>query len=150
MARQNIELGTPPSGVGGDTPRSANTKVNAMFAELYPLVGLVGLGGVVDSGSNSSGSYVKYADGTMECWGNISGLDQTVANQPYSKGVGFPVGFVDINYSVMVNIDSLNVSNIFSGYARAGRGNANSFVLIQCWNYVQTYVYTYIARGRWK
>lgn len=35
MARQNIELGTPPSGVGGDTPRSANVKINANFSELY-------------------------------------------------------------------------------------------------------------------
>jgi hypothetical protein len=35
MARQNIELGTAPSGVGGDTPRSANIKINANFSELY-------------------------------------------------------------------------------------------------------------------
>jgi hypothetical protein len=51
MAKQTIALGTPPSGVGGDTPRSANIKVNANFDEVYdkafglgggsPLVGFV-------------------------------------------------------------------------------------------------------------
>lgn len=91
MARQNIELGTPPSGVGGDTPRSANLKVNANFSELYPLVGL---GGVVDSGSNSNGSYVKYAEGTMECRVRLDpGL---VASQgALAFGWTFPLAFTD-------------------------------------------------------
>ena len=35
MARQEIDLGTRPTGVGGDTPRSAMVKINAMTAELY-------------------------------------------------------------------------------------------------------------------
>lgn len=35
MAKQVIQLGTPPSGVGGDTPRSANIKINSNFDELY-------------------------------------------------------------------------------------------------------------------
>lgn len=35
MSRQEIDLGTRPSGVGGDTPRSANFKINAMTQELY-------------------------------------------------------------------------------------------------------------------
>lgn len=35
MSRQEILLGALPSGIGGDTPRSANVKINAMTAELY-------------------------------------------------------------------------------------------------------------------
>ncbi len=35
MARQEIILGTPPQGIGGDTPRAANMKINAMTQELY-------------------------------------------------------------------------------------------------------------------
>lgn len=35
MSRQEIDLGTRPSGVGGDTPRSAMIKINAMTNELY-------------------------------------------------------------------------------------------------------------------
>lgn len=35
MARQEIILGTPPAGLGGDTPRAASMKINAMTAEIY-------------------------------------------------------------------------------------------------------------------
>lgn len=35
MSRQEILLGVLPTGVGGDTPRTANVKINAMTAELY-------------------------------------------------------------------------------------------------------------------
>lgn len=35
MARQEIILGTPPQGLGGDPPRTASMKINAMTQELY-------------------------------------------------------------------------------------------------------------------
>ncbi|WP_277590515.1 hypothetical protein [Pseudomonas chlororaphis] len=42
MSKQVINLGVIPTGVGGDTPRSANTKVNDNFAELYSVLGATG------------------------------------------------------------------------------------------------------------
>lgn len=39
MARQAIGLGVLPNGVGGDTPRSANTKINDMTLEIYTALG---------------------------------------------------------------------------------------------------------------
>ncbi|UUT22171.1 hypothetical protein [Pseudomonas sp. T8] len=42
MTKQVIQLGTPPTGVGGDTPRSANMKINGNFDEVY--AALEGLG----------------------------------------------------------------------------------------------------------
>ncbi|MBX4136268.1 pyocin knob domain-containing protein [Pseudomonas sp. S5F11] len=39
MARQEIILGTPPTGLGGDTPRVASAKINAMTLELYQGIG---------------------------------------------------------------------------------------------------------------
>jgi hypothetical protein len=39
MARQEIILGTPPTGLGGDTPRVASAKINAMTLELYLGIG---------------------------------------------------------------------------------------------------------------
>lgn len=39
MARSEIILGTPPTGIGGDTPRVASSKINAMTSELYQGVG---------------------------------------------------------------------------------------------------------------
>ena len=35
MARQEINIGAAPTGVGGDTPRSASIKINAMTQELF-------------------------------------------------------------------------------------------------------------------
>ena len=35
MARQDINLGTAPTGAGGDTTRSTGVKINAMMTELY-------------------------------------------------------------------------------------------------------------------
>lgn len=150
MARQNIELGTPPSGVGGDTPRSANLKVNANFSELYPLVGL---GGVVDSGSNSNGSYVKYADGTMECWG-ISPNSQTANTAGGSVFHSIAVGFT---FAVaFVNIPSIVISAITSGgyycwAATDGQAQTYGFAarVISPANGAASYL-SYIARGRWK
>lgn len=42
MARQEIILGTAPTGLGGDPPRTASTKINAMTTELYGITGALG------------------------------------------------------------------------------------------------------------
>jgi hypothetical protein len=42
MAKQTINLGTAPTGVGGDTPRSAFTKTQINFDELYTALGATG------------------------------------------------------------------------------------------------------------
>ncbi|WP_332847533.1 hypothetical protein [Pseudomonas lactucae] len=39
MARQDINLGTAPTGAGGDTTRSTGVKINAMTTELYAALG---------------------------------------------------------------------------------------------------------------
>ena len=41
MARQEIILGTPPTGLGGDTPRVASSKINAMTLDLFAALGAV-------------------------------------------------------------------------------------------------------------
>lgn len=42
MARQDINLDTAPTGVGGDTTRSTGVKINAMMTELYARQALLG------------------------------------------------------------------------------------------------------------
>lgn len=151
MARQNIELGTPPSGVGGDTPRSANLKVNANFAELYPLVGL---GGIVDSGSNSNGSYVKYADGTMECWGisvnavSVNSQGGSVFHSAVAYGFDFAVGFINVPSIV---VSALTTNGYYCWAAQDGGAKTTGFACrgVSPANGVSCYL-CYIARGRWK
>ncbi|MBU6957213.1 hypothetical protein KRR23_05605 [Pseudomonas sp. CVAP len=83
MGKQAINLGTPPTGIGGDTPRSANIKINSNFDELYAadlvnykrsnVLGTVSqasgvpTGAVIERGTNANGSYVKLVDGAMIC-----------------------------------------------------------------------------------
>jgi len=84
MAKQVIQLGTAPTGVGGDTPRSANIKINSNFDELYAadavnykkgnIVGPVSqsggvpTGAIIESGNGVNGRYTRWADGTQHCW----------------------------------------------------------------------------------
>jgi hypothetical protein len=58
--------------------------------------------GVVESGSNSNGEYVRFADGTQICWANVEGVSATAerASGVYGSGGGdevnwtFPASFV--------------------------------------------------------
>lgn len=61
---------------------------------------------IVESGSNANGNYVKYADGTMICYMNISVTDQAL-NNAYGSNLyqgsrtwTYPVAFIDNNVSV--------------------------------------------------
>jgi hypothetical protein len=105
-------------------------------------------GAIIETGTNAAGTYTKYADGTMICRGNPGGIDQTVANTPYSTTFGLPAGFVGA-YSIFANVTGVNVGNVFSGYSRAASATATTYNIIQCWSLVQTYTYSIIAIGRW-
>ncbi|WP_244965053.1 hypothetical protein [Pseudomonas hunanensis] len=88
MAKQTINLGTAPSGAGGDDRRSAWVKAIANFDELYNFIatafnrsnilGAVGqsggvpTGAIFEKGSNSNGEYTKFADGRMICTHTIA------------------------------------------------------------------------------
>ncbi|WP_176514419.1 hypothetical protein [Pseudomonas faucium] len=65
MTKQVINLGTAPSGAGGDDRRSAWVKAIANFDEIYQFMD--GL----QSQANSNGYFVKYPDGTMEVTGFV-------------------------------------------------------------------------------
>ncbi|MFP3409629.1 hypothetical protein SB757_33975, partial [Pseudomonas sp. SIMBA_065] len=79
--KQTINLGTAPTGAGGDDRRSAWLKAIANFDELYNfiatafnranIVGSVGqasgvpTGAVLQRGSNANGEFIRFADGTQ-------------------------------------------------------------------------------------
>lgn len=100
MARQEIILGTPPTGLGGDPPRVASMKINAMTLELYEkssklgtaafadVLGTMTSGAIIERGSNANGEYARWADGTMIVWHRFSGY---TAQTNHDKL--FPVSF---------------------------------------------------------
>lgn len=73
MSKQVISLGTAPTGVGGDTPRSAFTKAQANFDELY-----VALGG--------SGSPVALPPALPIAKGGTGGTTQAAARSGLGLG----------------------------------------------------------------
>ena len=57
--------------------------------------------GIVESGSNSNGSYIKFSDGTMICYLNITVTDQAIDTQYGTSSLyfgrrtwTFPVAFI--------------------------------------------------------
>lgn len=104
MAKQTINLGVVPTGAGGDTNRAAFVKAQANFDELYATGGAT-------SGSNASGNWTKFADGTMITWGRQV-VNQTVqpgtavawdsAAQP-APFVGVPQHSITITFMTAAN-----------------------------------------------
>lgn len=137
------------------TQAAQRTALGLGSAAVAPILGTasqsggVPTGAIIETGTNSLGTYTKFADGTLLCRGSTAGLDQTTTTQAYSLGVTFPAAFINTAYTVELNLVSVNVTNVFQGYCRGGTGTASTFAVIQCWNYVQTYSYTYMALGRW-
>ena len=88
MAKQTINLGTSPTGAGGDTPRSAFIKVQANIDELYTALGgntlgaatarsALGLGNVATLNAGHAYGQVMTSGGrdspvasTINTWGN--------------------------------------------------------------------------------
>jgi hypothetical protein len=135
-----------------ETGQEYTPVINAIRPALLGTVsqsGGVPTGAVIESGSNANGSYVKYASGDMVCQFNMGvGLDQSNTTTAFSMVVTLPAAFTG-NYTVIPNIIGVNVGNVYRGYSRAVRINDTTFNLVQYWDLVQTYQYSYIAIGRW-
>lgn len=106
--------------------------------------------GVVDSGSNSNGSYIKFADGTLIQQGN-TGSFTVPAGTDGSKDVTFPINFYDINYYVTQT--SLG-GPYYSWVAESTTNKTISGFKCNCWNNTSASAanvgYSWIAIGRWK
>jgi hypothetical protein len=61
MSKQTIALGTAPTGVGGDTPRSAFAKVQANFDELYAQLGGTALPAALPVANGGTGGSTQAA-----------------------------------------------------------------------------------------
>ena len=82
------------------TPLSANN-LNQLQTNVENAIN-----GVIESGSNANGSYVKYSDGTLIQYNNATVNDQAISNQYGNTGlytgtrtITFPISFLDTNYS---------------------------------------------------
>lgn len=64
----------------------------------FGLASLLGLGGVVESGQNSNGTYIMFGDGTMICMGPWT----RAVSGGYTVMVNLPVAYINLNYVVQI------------------------------------------------
>lgn len=109
------------------------------------------INGIVESGNNANGYYVKFIDGTLICYGVVNNIT-TPANDGISTLITLPISFINTNYnvsftivnggaywaSVNISMNNKNTSNFrMSTWNEAGSDNTNQS-------------YSYIAIGKWK
>lgn len=137
----------------------ARSSINGSIsqAELYTTANVVGAvaqagglvaGAVIERGSNSNGSYVKFADGTMICWASPL-MPSVPANATGNMLVVFPntfVGEMSINASVepFLNWDHYG----YIGSSGVSGLSCNVFVR-NGGTAAQQFVVRYVIIGRW-
>ncbi len=84
-------------------------------------------GGIVESGSNVNGYYIKFEDGTLMCWGSLNASPQIVnawgslfITSPYT--INFPVEFYVSIPSFQASLASGDLT--MTGYESVGTGSA--------------------------
>lgn len=115
------------------------------------------INGVVESGTNSNGNYIKYADGTMICFQpkvfSVSDYEQwgvfyrKVLSNPFTFPVPFTT-FPTVTFSGR-NTSSSQLVNIIDG-AVIDQNGVNSIQLFRPNNSSGETVINYIAIGKWK
>lgn len=168
MAKQTINLGTAPTGAGGDTNRSAFVKAQANFDEIYGsfyqrsnIVGTVTqtsgvvTGAVIETGSNTNGRYTRFADGTMICQSTGVLSAQIPANAqgdgvPSGKvSINFPASFLDSKYTFYASAYPLGSWDHFGCISSNASSAKVATAFIRNGATAQTFTISYIAVGRW-
>lgn len=114
--------------------------------------------GVVESGSNANGSYIKYNDGTLIQYGEVS-KNVTITNYSNSSqwyyddgyGITLPLEFINTNYFINVkalgaNAITLNVYGIEKVSTTRANFNLSSKISYSYNNFG----FEWFAIGRWK
>jgi len=126
------------------------------FATVYnSLKNLYGVGyGIVETGSNTNGTWIKFSDGTMIQYGSF--ITAGNGGTDYTGYRTYPVTFT--------TKPDYTIGNAWSGYHGAGISSANQIALVNNWTDKFFYavrfigatsssyniVYNWTAIGRWK
>lgn len=166
MSKQTVNMGTAPSGAGGDDQRGAFTKINANFDEIYAAMGgntlLSNLAAkypvtgtqssatacIFERGSNSNGEWLKTTDGTLICWG-VKTSSVIPANSPSTPAViTFPQSFANIVYTVSGNATPVNSYDHY-GITTVVRANgAQCQIIVRNGATAQAFEIVWFAIGR--
>ena len=114
--------------------------------------------GIVESGSNSNGSWVKWEDGTMIQYGKVTrNIDFTsqsgITDWYYIDGhpINFPQNFIDTDYDIDVRARSGGITTLFVYSVRPKTTSQAEFSLTcNVKRSVGDYTFGWKAIGRWK
>jgi hypothetical protein len=148
VSKAKVEIGgtiyeVDPEEYSGATPLSASN-LNAMQDGIYE-----DINGIVESGSG----YVKYADGTLICYGKSNTAEIPYGSE-YSETITLPESYKDNNFIVLTSITSGGASwaNVI---CRGGATSENTIKLI-AGNYIvsgstaRDIILSYVTIGKWK
>lgn len=135
---------------------STDTPINASNLNLLQDNVEDAIDGIIESGSNTNGNYIKYVDGTMICWGYFvqtftEGQWGSLWEYSLASTVNFPAEFVG-NISINANL----VQGQDGGTGAISKINYNnsgifSLNIIRPTQYSAKLFYvSYIAIGKWK
>lgn len=142
-------------GTGGTTQETARTGLGLGTSAVYDLIGAVANGNaIIESGSNSNGAYVKFADGTMICWSQNTAA--TVSSGAFGALYVGVVGTLIFPASFVGSVPRCAPAGRYGGSGSLAWAAVNSPTLtgvtmnVIGTNSASTCIADYIAIGRWK
>ena len=89
----NLATGSTPSGIVGIVGWRAMGKWSS-GASVTQVASIIQ--GIYDSGSNANGNWIRYTDGTMECWNGVASMaiSQSTGTVPTSISITYPQTFL--------------------------------------------------------
>lgn len=109
------------------------------------------INGIVESGNNANGYYVKFIDGTIICYGTISNVS-TEAGTGTNKTVTLPAILNNTNYNVSINIAGGTAYWAEINYCYSNK--TTSTFSLNTWNNGvndnNNLAFSYVVIGKWK
>lgn len=146
-------------GTGGFTWRSVNIdntqggpSMSYSYAGVLNVPVGITLGGrnIVQSGSNANGFWIRYADGTQECWISNYGFGPTNANQNISSFWTPPVAFTSGLVTVQATLQYAESNDNFTiARLNANMGSNSTVAVTGNFSVSQVYRIGITAKGRW-
>jgi len=111
--------------------------------------GGVPAGAIIERGSNANGEYIKWADGTLECWQRSVTVD-CVADTDLDVAWPLPAAFNAVNAAVTCTLRSPAVTNNFIVHKLQGNHTSAAACTMRVrFSVTQSYLLTFHAIGRW-
>lgn len=111
--------------------------------------GGVHTGAIIERGSNANGEYIKWADGTLECWLRSVTVD-CVADTDLDVTWPLPAAFNGVNAAASCTLRSPATTNTFAVHKLQGNHTSAAACTMRVrFSVTQSYLLTFHAIGRW-